>query len=405
VVALNNFYQHKIKRLLLSHSLFLVGRSAFEIFMNVFIWRMTNDIKTIAIFNLVYVSIHTLMFPIFSEALRKGKMHLVRKTGLVLFSLVFLSLFIFNQQIKDYIFWYGFFIGVANGMYWLPYHFNRFDLTGIKNRGKYTGYERSLKTFVSLVTPALGGFIISSQFFFSGYPTLFLAGTGFFLTSFFIGNIDSEQRHLPSIKWYQSVRHVLSHKKVRKIFLASMLNGFSLNGSLIKMVLPILILQKTGTEFSLGSWLSFFALLSMLASIFTGKVVHYKKYDRLVVVGGVAFLTLFGLLYFFPSLAIFILFGAVQEIAANMINIPRRVYSDNLIHHVKDYKEHRLGYIVSREFFAVGIGMFSSYVLLLFSNELSFTQLSLYSLLIATAVIIQIGLLISIKYSQTDLNG
>jgi len=155
----------------------------------------------------------------------------------------------------------------------------------------------------------------------------------------------------------------------------------------------------------LGSWLSFFALLSMLASIFTGKVVHYKKYDRLVVVGGVAFLTLFGLLYFFPSLAIFILFGAVQEIAANMINIPRRVYSDNLIHHVKDYKEHRLGYIVSREFFAVGIGMFSSYVLLLFSNELSFTQLSLYSLLIATAVIIQIGLLISIKYSQTDLNG
>ncbi len=405
MLALSSFYQHKIKRLLLSHSLFLVGRSAFDIFMNVFIWRLSNDLKIVAMFNIVYVLTHTVMFPFCAEALRKGKLHLIRKLGLISFSLVFLSLFIFNNQVKDYLLWYGFFIGVSNGMYWLTYHFNRFDLTHIKIRGKYTGYERSLKTFVSLITPALGGYVISSTHFFSGYPTLFLLGTAFFITSFFVGNIKVDQRHLPKVKWHKSVKHILSHRKVLKIFIASMLNGFSLNGSLIKMILPLLILQKTGTEFELGGWLSFFALLSVMFSVFVGRKINYKKYDKLIIVGGAAFILLFSLLFFHPVLSVFILFGAVQEIASNMINIPRRVYSDNLMHHVKNYREHRLGYIVTREFFSVGVGMFTSYLLLLFSTELSLSQLSFYALLIIIAVMVQVGVLVSIKYKDTKFEG
>ena len=372
--------------------------------MNVFIWRLTNDIKIVAIFNIIYASSHTIIFPVFAEFLRKGKLHFIRKIGLIIFSLIFLSLFFLNEKSIDYIYWYGFLFGVANGMYWLTYHFNRFDLTKIKNRGKYTGYERSLKTFVSLITPAFGGYIISSNFFFSGYSTLFLLGSGFFLTSFFVGNINLEQRHLPKQRWDQSIKHILSHRKVFRMFVASMLNGFSLNGSLIRMLLPLLIFQKTGTEFELGGWLSFFALLSVLFSIFVGSRVNYRKYDQLVVIGGVSFILLFGLLLFFPSLTVFIIFGAVQEIAINMISIPRRVYSDNLIHHVKDYQDHRLGYIVLREFFNIGIGSVSSYLLLLFSSELRLSGTSLYAILITVAVVIQVGLLLSIKYAQTELD-
>jgi len=390
----------KVKQLLISHTAFEIGKSVYYVFMDAFIWRLTDDIRMVAIFNIIYILSHTITFASFANALNNGMTHRVRKLGLIGFSLVYLFLFLFKSEIVGFLNIFALLIGVFNGMYWLPYQFNRFNLTKIKNRGKYSGYEASARTTVKILTPALGGYVISLLPGLSGYNILFLLGVIFFWLCFISGNIKIKNASGTQVKWYKSIRTIIKYPKVIKVVLAAMLGGFSINGSLIRVVVPLLILTKTGTEFQMGGWLSFFALLAVIASIIIGKKISYKHYDELTVIGGVVFILLFFLVYKFPTLPIIILFGAVQKVTAHMINIPRRVYSENLLHVVKNYKRHRTGFLVIREIFNVGFGRTASYALLLFAGDLSIRNLTFYSALIILAVIIQVWFLASIRYKH-----
>ncbi len=392
---------NKIKKLLFSHGIFLFARSSFQVFMSVFVWRLTNDISVVAWFNIIFLILHTTIFFVLNETFRKGQIHKVRKIGLIGFSLVYLSLFIFQENVQNFLYLYAFVIGIFNGMYWFSYQFNRFNSTHIKNRNSYTGLERAIDTIVGFIAPVVGGYIISSDHFFSGYPSLFLLGAIFFILAMIMGNINvSSNNNLKKVDWKKLVTNVFSKPKVLKIFLANMLGGFSLDGSLIRVVLPFLILQKTGTEFQLGGWLSLFALLSILTSLSLGHWISYLHFDRSIFIGGLIFVILFLLLYFFPVFGIFILFGAVQDVAANMIDVPRRVYTENLLHTLPNFEENKTGYLAVREVFGVGIGRVSSFVVLLFINDFSSKSLSFYAILIIIGVVAQISMLLSIKYKD-----
>jgi len=391
----------KTKKLLFSHGIFLLGRSSFQIFMNIFVWRLTDDLSVVAWFNIIFLIMHTVIFFVLSDVFRNGHTHRVRKIGLFGFALVYLSLFIFQKNVQNYLYLYALVIGIFNGMYWFSYQFNRFNFTHIKNRNSYTGLERALDTTVSFIAPVVGGFIISSNYFFSGYPSLFFLGSVFFLLALFVGNINiSGKNNLKKVAWKKVVKNVFSKPKVLKIFLVNMFGGFSLDGSLIRIILPFLILQKTGTEFQLGGWLSLFALMSIVTSLSLGHLISYLHYDRSIFVGGLLFILIFILLYFFPVFGIFILFGAVQDIAANMIDVPRRVYTENLLHTLPEFEENKTGYFAIRELFGVGIGRLSSYILLLFVHDFSAKSLGVYAILIVIGVVAQTATLLSIKYKE-----
>lgn len=402
---MSNKLDSKVKRLLLSHGIFLFGRSAFDIFLSVYIWRITNSVSTVALFNIIYTTTHTLIFVIFAESFRKGKFNLIKKIGLLGFSAIYILIAFLNTDFINYTYLFAFLIGIFNGMYWLPYHINRFDLTHIKNRGNYYGMEKSITTLVKLIAPALGGFIISSNYYFSGYTGLFLASTVFFLISLYIGNVKIDTRVIPTKPWFYSVKQILNHPKILKIFTAEMFHGFSLNGSLVRIILPLLILQKAGTEFKLGGWLSFFAILSIIMSAFFGKKLHYKKYDIISIIGGVIFILSFSLLYFYPTLIAYIIFGAAKEISAIFLLLPRRVYSENLLHKIKNYQENRIGYLVTREIFNIGFGTVGSFVFLLFAGDITIRSLSLYSATIIGAVLLQVYLVVSVNYSKEKFNS
>ena len=63
---MENRLDKRVKQLLLSHGAFFLGRSAFELFLSIYIWRLTNSIAVVALFNAIYAATHTLMFVIFA---------------------------------------------------------------------------------------------------------------------------------------------------------------------------------------------------------------------------------------------------------------------------------------------------------------------------------------------------
>lgn len=401
---MSNRLNKRIYQLLLSHGFFRFGRAAFDIFLSVLIWRITGDIKTVATFNIIYGLTHTAMFALWAPLLGRGCGNFIKKVGLLGFCIVYAGLAWLGENIVDHVFLLAVIIGIFNGSYWFPYQLQRFDLTHIRNRGNYTGLESAIKILVKLLAPILGGLIIGfGGEGIDGYKWLFTSAAILFILALMFGDSKQDKIYkMESLSWTFS--QVIKTPKVIMVFLSGTMSGFGLgNGALSSVLLPLLIFERAGSELGLGSWLSVFALASIVASLIVGKIINYKKYDLILVLGGGLLVVAFILLFTFPSFWSMLLFGAVQQISMIMMAVPRRVYSENLLHKINGYQKNRVGYFVIREVFSIGFGMTASFALLLFLVDVDISSLNWLAGLVVIGTLLQVWLLTSIKYAKEKL--
>ena len=388
-----------IKRLLISHNIFTAGRVFFEIFLNVFIWKQTEDLTLIAWFNIAYLLLHTITFHLFAGFVKKGKVHFPRIIALMGYTLTYFIIYLMKESAINYVVPIAVVIGFFNGMYWISYQILRFDLTNSANRGNYTGLENGSKLLVGIVMPALGGAIIAANFFGWGYSSLFLFGTILFLISLIVGNVKFPVFNTSKFHFKNTFSIIRKDKDIMKSMYAHFFSSFSRGGTIARLILPLLIFDIMKDELGLGAWLSFFSVVAVLNSLAFGKLIKYEYYKKLLFSGGVVYFLLIVLLILFPSFWIYILFGALIKIVEASINIPKRVISENLIHSLEDENNHRIEYIVIREWFNIGFGRLGSFIVLLTVGGLAVGQMKLLLFLMALAVLCEVFLIKSIKRS------
>ena len=391
----NHLSRNLLKRILVSHNFLVAGRMFFEIFMSIFIWKQTQNLEAVVWFNLAYLIMHIITFISFSGLVKRGKIHLPRRMGLIGYALVYFVIYWLGVNSIDYIIPLGLAIGFVNGLYWVSYQVIRFDLTHLKNRGNYTGWESASKIGVEMVMPVLGGFIIFIGP--SGYANLFLFGTILFLISFVIGNVKYEPKIKSRLHLRKTLREVVKNKEILKSMLSYSFSGLGRTGSLSRVLLPLFIFIILKNEFHLGGWLSFFSIIAIISSLTLGKYVDYKHYKFFIVFGGCLYSGLILSLIFFPSLTMYILFGILTKIVILFIKIPKRVISENLVNEVGAPQEHRIEYIAIREFFNISLGRILSFVVLLFVAGLAIKQLQFVLVILAVAVMIETWLLSGIS--------
>ena len=386
-----------VKRLLLSHNIFNAGRVFFEIFLSVFIWKVTQDLTLVAWFNIVYLLVHILAFHGFALLVKRGMIHLPRIVALLGFALTYLVIFTLQENAVNYIIPIATIIGFFNGMYWISYQVLRFNLTNRANRGNYSGLEMGTKTFVSIIMPILGGTIITANFFGFGYANLFLVGSVLFLVSLLVGNVYFPIRNKDGLHTRKTFVLLWKNPDIRKSMLGHFFGSFSRGGTIIRLVLPLIIFEATQNELQLGGWLSLFSIAAILSSVAFGKLVDYKHYKTWMFSSGVLYTLLIVLIAFFPSFWMYVLFGALAQVLTVAIFIPKRTISENLVHTLEDEDSHKVEYIVIREWFNIGFGRMLSFIILLTVGGLADEQMRLLLLLMAVAVFAEVSLLRSIK--------
>lgn len=399
----NSISTKDLKRLLVSHNFLVAGRIFFEIFLNVFIWKQTDSIIAVAWFNIVYLLVHTIIFSLFTDKVKRGHVHFPRQLGLAGFGFVYLAIYFLADKVINYLIPLAIVIGIFNGLYWISYQTIRFDLTHTKNRGNYAGMEGATRIVVKIIMPALGGFLITANFFGWGYATIFLFGALLFFASFFIGNVKYEPHTKTRLHFRKSLKIILKDKDIMKNMWAYFFSNVGRSGALERILLPFLIFSILQNEFELGGWLSFFSVIAIITTLIIGKYMRYKRYNKSIMISTILYAALILSLAFFPSFTIYILFGILVEVLTPFIAIPKRVYGENLVHTMKNYKEHRMEYFIVREWFNVGFGRLFSYVLLLFIGGIAPEQLMFILPVMAGAIIIEAILLVSIKMDLSKI--
>lgn len=388
----------QIKKLLISHNIFLLGREILQVFMAIFIWKFTKNFSLIAIYYLTHLLAHSIGFTVFAYGAKLGRVMKGRFISLVGLIIGYFIIFLFREMAINYIWLIGLWVGFFNGAYWINYHVLKYDNTNTQNRGNYSGIEDALNIVVDLIGPILGGFLIIKNWHNFGYGSIFIIGGISYLLALAIGNFKPSSHPPEKLNLTSTIKAVWKNKKIKTVFLANFFGNLGYRG-IMERIIPVLIFDKLQNEFHLGGWLTTFSLISIIITLLIGKYMPYKYYKHSLIIGGsMFFLSTLGLVGL-PSLITYLIYGFAQAGILPLTAIPADVYAINSLHHLDDYIKHRVEYIVIREWIQVSLGRALSYSLLFLVPSISSIWLSLIIILMAVAAPVQ-----SFIISRLDLD-
>ncbi|MFK7780689.1 MAG: MFS transporter [Candidatus Gracilibacteria bacterium] len=369
----NKLEDKRILKVLTANILLRAAKIIFSIFLNIYIWKISGDIRLVAIYNLVYLSSHTIFFLIGAKVVKNGYRTISHVGSLIGYALVSLSIVILRENTINYIFYIGFFVGIFNGWYWITYHNNQFELTHYHNRGNYEGLKHVGDKLVKIIVPSFIGVIISLNYFGLGYEIAFSFSTIFLLLAAFVGKIKIDEKDKVKYDFGRLVKRVFKNKRIMVSLFGYTLTGFSFSNSLLEVIIPILLFSYIGSEAGLGFLVSFFAIASIIGAYIFGKYVSYKYYKYSLLVSGFIYgISLFGFIEI-GVLKYMVIFSALINFVSVFFSIPQKVTSDSVLHDIKDYKNYRSEYMVLREIF-LAVGWIGSYTCIYIIGSLEIEQ-------------------------------
>jgi len=370
----NHIATPQIKKLLTSHSFFYFGRQLIKIFISLYIWNLSQSIVDVAVYHIAFFLSHCFFFHAFAPLAKKGYLNEIKRSGLVLLGIFYVALIVMQEQVAHHLIPIGIAYGVGNSMYWLAYHVQNFDITHTKNRGNFSGVERSIRTIINLLVPVLGGYLVTADPFGVGYGHIFALALGMQIGAFIFSHIHIPHQPLANFHMKKTIKEVLKKKDVVKMLLVGTLSNFGYIRAL-KHVLILFLFVILGNEFKVGGWVSFFSLLSVFSVYTMGKRLPYAHYKTAALVSGLSLTGVIGMIIAAPAFITYIIFGSVQELVKPIIGVVRRVYTTNLIHTIEKHQTHRIEFMALREWMQIGIGGTLSFLPLLFVTDLSIASI------------------------------
>jgi YQGE family putative transporter len=345
----NHIKDIRIKKILIANILFRWWTLVSQIFLNIFLFKNTNDIWLVALFNIILLTTQLFSFTYFAKIVKFGYRNITHVVWLIGLCLVYSSLIILWASIVDYYILLAIWIWFFSWIYWIWYNNNEFDLTSIANRWNFQWLKKSLKTLISIIIPSLIWTVIWLDYLWYGYQFSFFIWIIFFLLSAFVWIIDIEYKKNTKYCLKNAIKKVIKNKNLIKVVSNFSLLGFALSNPLIEVVLPLLLFSYWIKEMNLWFLISSFAFLTVIVSYLFWRFVHYKKYKLAYIFSWIFYIMSVFILLFFPSYWYMILFASILNLLFSFMDIPQSVFSANVFHEVKWYEEIKSEYMVIRE--------------------------------------------------------
>ncbi|MCC3355443.1 MFS transporter [Bacillus sp. REN16] len=174
------FHIEKARRLnqqavisLVNHAIYQFGNSMSLIFLNIYLWRLTNSLFINAVFNLIALLAQAITtFSIGKFAKRKGKL-LSYRLGIFITALFYLLILIAQEEIVTFYIGFAIMKGLSQALYWLGYFTIVHEVSTDQNRLRVLGLNTIVMNGTNLSGPAIAGFIIGLYSGFQGYMIVF----------------------------------------------------------------------------------------------------------------------------------------------------------------------------------------------------------------------------------------
>lgn len=371
-----------------------------QFLINIYFWRITQDIPFLVLFNTVFFTAHALTYIPAGKIAKEYNRFLPLRIGMVL-QLAYLLLILFlKEDVARFIVPVALIGGISHGAYWLSDNLLKFDLTEPENRLKAgAGYEimhsianSILPLFASILVAADGGV-------FHAYSRIFVLAILFaalvFASSFFISKDKIFYR--TKLRFFSASKELLMDRNTR---IACIGNALFYVSRMMPVLLGLLLFVGSGSELSIGKY-QFVTILIVVATNFAmGRYLSRKNYRLMLIWGGITGLLLTSILVVSQSYLAIFTYGILSSLTAFLSAPFYPLLLDAFDMHCKNRMElidKRVEYIMLMEFFVLLGSLVSLATLLLLHSFLDSRAIGAVVMIFAVTGLAGNVLLVKIK--------
>lgn len=347
------FDQDKTNRdlilLLIIGGLYSLGIFLSNTFVNVFLWRQTNDFLTIANYNLAIFIFQPLTFILAGKLAKKIDRIIVLRLGVIFLSVFFLTVLIIGDKAAKYNFLLGCLLGIGYGFYWLAFNVLTFEITEPETRDFFNGFMGGLESLGGMIGPVLAGFIIDKLATDIGYTTVFSISFSLFILavicSFFLHRRKADGKYgLITV-----MKEMKRNKNWQNVIKANVFQG--MREGIFVFVVTIWVFLITKSEFALGMFNLFLSGFSFVFYLLVTKIVKPTLRKRAILFGSMIISLSVFIILFDLSYTRLILYAIIIGIGYPIINVPFNSMSYDVIGTSEFAKKLRIEYVVTLEIF------------------------------------------------------
>ncbi|RUS48139.1 MFS transporter [Cohnella sp. AR92] len=249
------------------HGCFQFGASMSGLFLNLYLWRLTEDLWINGMFNVVVYGVTPVAFAVGGYIAKRKDRMVTYRIGIVMIAIFYLVVVMARESVVDYYLLFALFNGFALGLYWNGYLVLMYDVVDSSKRGRYLGINMVVFNAAGLIGPALAGFLIGWFEGLQGYVVMFSVACLMFVIAA-IASTKIARRTSHHRTYY--LKYTFSVLKRERVWLRGLF-GFLLLGAFqgIMLFLPnILLYQTVGSEQWVGLLTVFFSLLTISMGLY-----------------------------------------------------------------------------------------------------------------------------------------
>lgn len=280
---------------LLIHSFFQFGASMSGVFLNLYLWRLTESIWVNGMYNIINYGLAPFAFMLGGWLTKKTDRMYSYRLGLLLISAFYISVVAAQELVAEWYPLFAIFGSLSGAFYWAGYLVLMYDVSNERNRIHYLAMNSIFFTLAGLVGPALAGRVIALNDGLHGYIIVF--GIAFFM--FLLAAMGSLKiKAQPSRRKTYYLKHTLLMMKRSPGWLRG-LWGFFAMGLFqgIMLFLPnILLFKVMPREDHIGYMSVLFSLISIAMGMLISRFARSSHTTLYLWVSGVGLIAAAALL-------------------------------------------------------------------------------------------------------------
>ncbi|MTI49295.1 MAG: MFS transporter [Firmicutes bacterium] len=371
----------KAKILLVISGLFALGLGMSNVFVNVFLWKKSSSIITVATYNLMHYIFIPLSFIVGGWISKRKNGIWPLRVGIIGYVVFFITILVFRNDIENLIFPLGCLFGISSGFYWLSFSVLSFDFTSINNRDTFNGINGCVMGISNAIAPFIASLIIANFKNISGYIIVFSISLVLFLILILVSLL----LHSNHYGEYLDIKKIIrsGNNQWKKMRISTVAWGF--RDVVILFLISILLYKTTKSEVALGEIYLISYLISSAAYLLQQKIIKPKRRMFSMHLGSIImFIAVVGLAIRI-SYSFILIYVILDAIFMPFFSVPRLSAIYNLLS--KNHDENmRTEYIINNEL-ALNLGrIISTSILILLIKTIPYDNvLNLYLLSIGSS--------------------
>jgi MFS transporter, YQGE family, putative transporter len=340
---------HDMNLLLLIGGLYSISGALSNTFVNVYLWKQSENFLDIGVYNLSIVIFQPLTFIFAGRLAKKVDRIIVLRLGVIFLSAFYLCVLLVGTRATEFIILLGGLLGVGYGFYWLAFNVLTFEITEPETRDFFNGFMGILSSSGGMIGPIVAGYIISHFTKFSGYSVVFGISLTLFtvsvVLSFFLKRRPANGKYL----FKRIFQERDNNHDWRLITNAHFFQG--LREGTFMFVISVFVFIQTKSEMAIGNFSLINSGVSFIAYFIASRYIKKSMRKKSILLGGILLYTAVLLIAIDISYGKLLTYAALIAIAYPILLVPYVSLTYDIIGNAWNAAEMRIEYIVVREVF------------------------------------------------------